>query len=71
VPDRPGQGGRAVLHRPVPARARSGEDDTQADSLKASGVTRIFVEKISTRAVTRPELDKAKAAAAGVDLIVG
>jgi hypothetical protein len=28
--------------------------DTQTDSLKASGVTRIFAEKISTRAVTRP-----------------
>src|ERR1022692_883482 len=37
--------------------------DTQADSLKASGVTRIFAEKISTRAVTRPELDKAIALA--------
>jgi hypothetical protein len=33
--------------------------DTQADSLHASGVTRIFSEKISTRAVTRPELGKA------------
>lgn len=37
--------------------------DTQADSLRASGVTRIFAEKISTRAVTRPELDKAVALA--------
>ena len=37
--------------------------DTQTDSLKASGVTRIFAEKISTRAVTRPELDKAVALA--------
>src|SRR6266568_481749 len=37
--------------------------DTQTDSLKASGVTRIFAEKISTRAVTRPELDKAVAPA--------
>ena len=37
--------------------------DTQADSLQASGVTRIFAEKISTRAVTRPELDKAVALA--------
>ena len=27
--------------------------DTQTDSLKAAGVTRIFAEKISTRAVTR------------------
>ena len=33
--------------------------DTQTDSLRAAGVTRIFAEKISTRAVTRPELDKA------------
>lgn len=33
--------------------------DTQADSLWAAGVPRIFAEKISTRAVTRPELDKA------------
>ena len=37
--------------------------DTKADSLRTSGVTRIFSEKISTRAVTRPELDKAVALA--------
>jgi DNA invertase Pin-like site-specific DNA recombinase len=37
--------------------------DTQKDSLKASGVTRIFAEKISTRAITRPELDNAVALA--------
>jgi hypothetical protein len=37
--------------------------DTQMDSLRASGVTRIFSEKISTRATTRPELDKAVALA--------
>jgi len=37
--------------------------DSQADSLRASGVTRIFAEKISTRALTRPELDKAVALA--------
>ena len=37
--------------------------DTQADSLRAAGVTRIFAEKISTRTVTRPELDKAVALA--------
>jgi hypothetical protein len=37
--------------------------DPQADSLRAAGVTRIFAEKISTRAVTRPELDKAVALA--------
>jgi Resolvase, N terminal domain len=33
--------------------------DTQLDSLKAAGVTRIFHEKISTRATSRPELEKA------------
>jgi len=37
--------------------------DTQADSLRAAGVTRMFAEKISTRAVTRPELDRAVALA--------
>ena len=37
--------------------------DTQTDSLRASGVTRIFAEKISTRALTRPELDRAVALA--------
>jgi DNA invertase Pin-like site-specific DNA recombinase len=37
--------------------------DTQADSLKAAGVTKVFAEKVSTRAVTRPELDKAVALA--------
>ncbi len=37
--------------------------DTQSDSLKAAGVTRVFAEKISTRAVTRPELDKSVALA--------
>jgi len=37
--------------------------DTQTDSLKAAGVTKIFAEKISTRAVTRPDLDKAVALA--------
>ena len=37
--------------------------DTQTDSLRAAGVTKIFAEKISTRAVTRPELDKAIALA--------
>jgi len=33
--------------------------DTQLDALKAAGVTRVFAEKISTRATTRPELNKA------------
>ena len=33
--------------------------DTQLDSLKQAGVPRVFSEKISTRAVSRPELEKA------------
>ena len=33
--------------------------DTQMDSLKATGVARIFSEKISTHAASRPELDRA------------
>jgi DNA invertase Pin-like site-specific DNA recombinase len=37
--------------------------DTQLDSLRKAGVTRIFSEKISTRAKRRPELDKAVALA--------
>ena len=37
--------------------------DTQLDSLKEAGVTRIFSEKISTRAVRRPELERAVALA--------
>lgn len=37
--------------------------DTQLDSLAAAGITRIFSEKISTRAATRPELDRAVALA--------
>ena len=67
----------AELPRPAAATATAGQVrigyarastarqslDTQTDSLKASGVTRIFAEKISTRAVTRPELDKAVALA--------
>jgi DNA invertase Pin-like site-specific DNA recombinase len=67
----------AELPRPVAAAAAAGHVrigyarastarqslDTQADSLKASGVTRVFAEKISTRALTRPELDKAVALA--------
>ncbi|MFD0381052.1 recombinase family protein [Streptomyces sp. NPDC127112] len=38
--------------------------DTQLDSLAEAGVTRIFSEKISTRATQRPELDKAAVALA-------
>jgi DNA invertase Pin-like site-specific DNA recombinase len=37
--------------------------DTQADALRAAGVTRVLAEKISTRATVRPELDKAVALA--------
>ena len=37
--------------------------DTQTDSLRASGVTQAFAEKISTRAVARPELERAMALA--------
>ena len=48
----------------MPARPLHASRSTpRPDSLKASGVTRIFAEKISTRAVTRPELDKAVALA--------
>ncbi|MDP4510266.1 recombinase family protein [Nonomuraea sp. 3N208] len=51
--------------------------DTQLDALKAAGVTRVFAEKISTRAASRPELDKAvtlarelRAAGVAVTLVV-
>jgi DNA invertase Pin-like site-specific DNA recombinase len=51
--------------------------DTQMDSLKTAGVTRIFSEKISTRAASRPELDRAvalarelRASGAAVTLVV-
>ncbi len=37
--------------------------DTQLDSLARAGVTRVFSEKISTRALRRPELEKAVALA--------
>jgi DNA invertase Pin-like site-specific DNA recombinase len=37
--------------------------DSQLDSLAQAGVTRVFSEKISTRAARRPELDKAVALA--------
>ena len=58
-------GTRTRWHRPTPSRIPGRAStvrqslDTQADSLRAAGVTRIFAEKISTRAVTRPELGKA------------
>lgn len=81
----------AELPRPAAASATAGQVrigyaraltarqslDTQADSLKAAGVTKIFAEKISTRAATRPELDKAvtlardiRASGAAVTLVV-
>ena len=51
--------------------------DIQLDSLTAVGVTRIFSEKISTRAAVRPELDKAvtlareiRASGAAVTIVV-
>ncbi|MGH3436067.1 MAG: recombinase family protein [Sciscionella sp.] len=51
--------------------------DAQLDSLKSAGVTRVFSEKISTRALRRPELDKAvalaqefRASGIGVTLVV-
>ncbi len=51
--------------------------DTQLDSLRAAGIGRIFSEKISTRALTRPELDRAvalareiRASGAAVTLVV-
>ncbi|WP_199565486.1 recombinase family protein [Spongiactinospora rosea] len=47
-----GDGDRDKLH-----------EDAEHDALAAVGVTRIFAEKISTRATTRPELDKAVALA--------
>src|ERR1017187_7599647 len=37
--------------------------DPQLDSLRQAGVTRVFSEKISTRAVSRPELERAVALA--------
>ncbi|WP_176728706.1 recombinase family protein [Planobispora rosea] len=37
--------------------------NTQLDSLKAAGVTKVFAEKISTRATSRPELERAVALA--------
>lgn len=51
--------------------------DTQLDALKQAGVTRIFSEKISTRATRRPELERAvtlaremRASGVGVTLAV-
>ncbi|HEY1916305.1 MAG TPA: recombinase family protein [Streptosporangiaceae bacterium] len=60
-PAPPGDPARAGQVRIGYARASTIRQslDTQMDSLQASGVTRIFAEKISTRAVIRPELDRA------------
>jgi hypothetical protein len=55
--------GGVVLHGYARASTVRQSLDTQGDSLRAAGVTRIFAEKISTRAVIRPELDKAVALA--------
>jgi DNA invertase Pin-like site-specific DNA recombinase len=51
--------------------------NTQTDSLRAASVTKTFAEKISTRAVTRPELDRAvdlareiRASGAAVTIVV-
>jgi DNA invertase Pin-like site-specific DNA recombinase len=66
LPRSPAAGAAAAGHVRIGyARASTARQslDTQTDSLKASGVTRIFAEKISTRAVTRPELGKAVALA--------
>jgi DNA invertase Pin-like site-specific DNA recombinase len=74
---KPGSAWAELPHPPAPGAAAAGHVrigyarastvrqslDTQADSLQAAGVTRIFAEKISTRAVTRPELDRAVALA--------
>jgi len=70
---RPGSAWTELPRPPTPGAAPSGHArigyarastirqslDTQVDSLRAAGVTRIFAEKISTRAITRPELDRA------------
>ncbi|MGW4094898.1 recombinase family protein [Nocardia sp. NPDC004750] len=51
--------------------------DTQLDSLRGAGIGRVFSEKISTRALVRPELDRAvalareiRASGAAVTLVV-
>ncbi|WP_435854847.1 recombinase family protein [Streptomyces triculaminicus] len=53
--------GTPVIHRPSSTARQS--LDSQPDPLTEAGVTRIFSEKISTRATQRPELDKAVALA--------
>ncbi|MEU9487388.1 recombinase family protein [Streptomyces decoyicus] len=67
-------GAEPVGHaRPGHARASTARQslDSQLDSLTEAGVTRIFSEKISTRATQRPELDKAVALAGGTTRLRG
>ncbi|MFI9588433.1 recombinase family protein [Streptomyces sp. NPDC052236] len=62
LPEPAGAGTEPVGHvRLGYARASTARQslDSQLDSLAEAGVTRIFSEKISTRATQRPELDKA------------
>ena len=69
LPRPPAPGAAAAGHVRIGyARASTARQslDTQAGSLRGAGVTRIFAEKISTRAVTRPELDKAVALASEI-----
>ncbi|MFD3699689.1 recombinase family protein [Streptomyces sp. NPDC058646] len=48
-----------AFHRCSPVKQSARQSlDTQLDSLAEAGVTRIFSEKISTRATKRPELDQ-------------
>ena len=62
VSGRRGAGGHVRIGYARTSTARQSLD-TQTDALRAAGVTRVFTEKISTRAVIRPELDKAVALA--------
>jgi DNA invertase Pin-like site-specific DNA recombinase len=62
LPRPAGAGGEPAGHVRIGyARASTARQslDTQLDSLAANGVTRVFSEKISTRATKRPELEKA------------
>ncbi|MFC9223145.1 recombinase family protein [Streptomyces hygroscopicus] len=62
LPRPAGSGGEPAGHVRIGyARASTARQslDTQLDSLAANGVTRVFSEKISTRATKRPELEKA------------
>ncbi|MFI1569048.1 recombinase family protein [Streptomyces sp. NPDC020490] len=62
LPRPAGAGAKPVGHIRIGyARASTARQslDSQLDSLAAAGVTRVFSEKISTRATKRPELEKA------------